>query len=323
MKKELPSLLVIGMGAVCGGGVGVDALARDSKGLACKLSRIAKLERTLWGYRVDLAEERLRRWQERPRLRRASPIAVFLAEATQQALEQARQKEERLGSVGLVAVLGTGSIRYSRRFFSDVLEKGRKFASPALFPETVYNSPVSHVAAELGISGACYSIVGDETAWCEGLRVAQLWLALGKADSVVIAGAEELDEGAVEAYIRAGWVRRGLILGEGAGAICVKRHEGEAGTILRPLSRVKYGYVKANCMAEELEKSSSLGFYSAGAWRRKGHLSGETDQGGDWGAAYGAAASWATLQMIRTGLSGRVLLLGEVGIGNVLCDVVK
>jgi hypothetical protein len=181
--------------------------------------------RTVPVRRVDLTA--LHRWSLEPRLRRASPLALFLAEAAHQALAGAPAiSRERLG---LVAALGTGSIRFSRHFYERLLDKGRAQAAPAVFPETVYNSPVSHVASLLGISGACYTLVGDESAWVEALRVAQVWLACGTVDAVLVLGGEELDAIALEAYARFGWFRRGLVASEGAGAVLVGRPSG-AGT---------------------------------------------------------------------------------------------
>ena len=175
--------------------------------------------RTVPVRRVDLGA--LQRWSLEPRLRRASPLALLLADAAQQALAKAPAiPRDRLG---LVAALGTGSIALSRRFYTHTLAKGRAQAAPAVFPETVYNSPVSHVAALLGITGACYTLVGDESAWVEALRVAQAWLARETVDAVLVLGGEELDGIALEAYARFGWFRRGVVATEGAGAVLVGR----------------------------------------------------------------------------------------------------
>ena len=101
----------------------------------------------------------------------------------------------------------------SRRFVRD-----KSAASPALFPETVYNSPLSHVASVLGINGAAYAVVGDETAWLEALRVGATWLALDQVDGVVVVAAEEIDIISVEAFALSGWFQKNAAFRPSEGA---------------------------------------------------------------------------------------------------------
>jgi hypothetical protein len=217
------SLAVLGRGAVTPSGCSVAALAAIPQEPR-REPLLSDPRRTAPVRRVDPAG--LRRWELEPRLRRASPLALFLAEAAHQALAAAPAiPRERLG---LVAALGTGSIRFTRQFYERLLARGRAQAAPAVFPETGYNSPVSHVASLLGIEGACYTLVGDETAWVEALRVAQVWLARGIAEAVLVLGGEEIDAAALEVYDRFGWFRRGVVAAEGAGAVLVERATGAA-----------------------------------------------------------------------------------------------
>jgi hypothetical protein len=231
MKTAPFPLAVLGRGAVTPGGCSVAAL-HLAPGEPAREPLLSDLVRTVPVRRVDPAA--VHRWSLEPRLRRASPLALYLAEAAQQALASAPTgmptiPRERLG---LVAALGTGSIGFSRRFYERLLDKGRAQAAPVVFPETVYNSPVSHVASLLGIGGACYTLVGDESAWVEALRVAQTWIACGTADAVLVLGGEELDTIALEAYARFGWFRRGVVAAEGAGAVLVGRPSGAGGETL-------------------------------------------------------------------------------------------
>jgi 3-oxoacyl-[acyl-carrier-protein] synthase II len=231
MKAAPFPLTVLGRGAVTPGGCSVAALDR-ALGEPAREPLLSDPARTAPVRRVDSAA--LDRWSLEPRLRRASPLALYLAEVAQQALANVPTSVPAipLGRLGLVAALGTGSIGFSRRFYERLLDKGRAQAAPVVFPETVYNSPVSHVAALLGIGGACYTLVGDESAWVEALRVAQTWLACGTADAVLVLGGEELDAIALEAYARFGWFRRGVVATEGAGAVLVGRPSGARGETL-------------------------------------------------------------------------------------------
>lgn len=155
------------------------------------------------------------RWKKEPRLRRASPISRFMVQSVAAAMEGAVPGRRR----GLIGVFFTGALAYSRKFYEGCLKQGRKLASPALFPETVYNSPLSHVAAIMGFDGPSYSLVGDESSWAGAVATAEMWIGLGTVDEVVVVAAEELDPVSVEGIRAAGWLRRGYVPAEGASAL--------------------------------------------------------------------------------------------------------
>jgi len=215
-NTHLPRLRVLGQGAVFPGGIGSDKLIQSKPGPHGMMATLSSPSRKFPVRTVDIQQPELNRWRTETRLRRASPISVFMAEAASQALAGKTVAAERLG---LVCALTTGNIVFSRRFFSGVLQNGRHYASPALFPETVYNSPVSHLASLFGIRGACYTLVGDEVVWVEALRIAQTWMIRGTADQVLVVAGEELDPLGLDAYECAGWFRRGMVAAEGAGAL--------------------------------------------------------------------------------------------------------
>ncbi len=174
---------------------------------------------------VDRTREPLATLQNESRVRRASPITLYMLAAAQQAL--AASPSIARDRLGIVAAFNTGAVVATRRFFEGIVKNGQRFASPNLFPETVFNSATSHVAAVLGVAGPCSSLVGDDTAWVNGITVAKTWLTNGLVDHVLVIGAEELDPIAIDAYRRAGWlspqVRTGFISSEGAGALLLGR----------------------------------------------------------------------------------------------------
>jgi 3-oxoacyl-[acyl-carrier-protein] synthase II len=176
---------------------------------------------------VDRTREPLATLQNEARVRRASPLALYMLAAAQQALAAA--PEARRDRMGIVASFNTGAVVATRRFFEGVIKSGQRFASPNLFPETVFNSPTSHVAAVLGVAGPCYSLVGDDAAWVNAIRVAASWLASGAVDHALVIGAVELDPIVLDAFVRTGWLpphgRTGYVPGEGAGALLLRRAE--------------------------------------------------------------------------------------------------
>jgi len=219
------NLAVIGQGAVTPAGVGLAALLHGNP-TETMTPLVSRSDRSWPVFRVNLKDPAFERWQKEPRLRRASPISFFLVEAAEQALAglDASQRAE----TGLVIAFSTGCLAYSRRFFEAIATQGQKAASPALFPETVFNSPLSHVAATLRLEGAAYALVGDETAWIAALKTAWLWLEQERVKQVLVLGAEEFDSASLDAYQNAGWLRdcnpeSTFIPSEGAAGLLVRK----------------------------------------------------------------------------------------------------
>jgi hypothetical protein len=153
-----------------------------------------------------------------PRLRRSSPISYFAVAAAQAALAEAGVSDAR---TALVFAVSNGGVIYTRRFYDQIVRQGANAASPLLFPETVYNAPASHLAAVLGIDGASYTLVGDQSAGLTALHFGAQLLALDQCDRVVVVGCEEIDWILCEAFHD--WRLAPTPLAEGAGAVVLTR----------------------------------------------------------------------------------------------------
>jgi hypothetical protein len=213
-------LAIAGVGAVTPAGVGVEALlaARVKPQMTAPLGE-PKTEYPV--LRVDLKDPAFARWQNEPRLRRVSPMTFFMVEAAAQALTGLAAGDR--AQTGLIVALSAGCLFYSRRFFEGILKGGRRAASPALFPETVFNSPGSHVASVLGLNGAVYALCGDESAWVGALKTAAVWVQRKRVRQVIVMGVEEFDPLVLDAYRSARWLRRpGFLPSEGAAAMLVR-----------------------------------------------------------------------------------------------------
>ena len=158
-------------------------------------------------------------WLAHPRLRRASAISHFAMAAALEALGGKPSPE----MLGIVTGTHTACIRYSERFYGEVLQNPAT-ASPMLFPETVINAPASHLAAFLGSAGMTYSVVGDQTAFVQALVVACQWLLDGRVDACLVLGIDEAAWPAADALRN---FSRNLMLSEGAGAVLLAREPGE------------------------------------------------------------------------------------------------
>lgn len=158
------------------------------------------------------------------RLRRTSPIAHYSVSAALEALgDDATKVSSGALRLGIVYCALNGCVNYSRRFYDEVL-KDPSTASPLVFPETVYNSPASHLAALLGTTAINYTLVGDPGTFMQGLVLAADWLTDNRVDACLVIGAEEMD------WLTANAVRlfgRKTIFSDGAGVLYLRREAGQ------------------------------------------------------------------------------------------------
>jgi len=127
--------------------------------------------------------------------------------------------------LGIIVCVLDGCVNYKRRFFEEVLREPAT-ASPLLFPETVFNSPASHLGAFLGAPEVNYTLVGDDGTFLQGLALAAEWLADEKVEACVVVGAEENDWIVSDALHL---FRRKAVHAAGAGAIYLKKESSATG----------------------------------------------------------------------------------------------
>jgi 3-oxoacyl-(acyl-carrier-protein) synthase len=138
---------------------------------------------------------------------------------------------ETAARTAIVFAISSGGVIYTRKFYEQIVKQGSNVASPMLFPETVYNAPASHLAAQFGIDGASYTLVGDSTVGFSALQFAAQLLATSDLDRVVVVGSEECDWILCEGYrdwrfSRRPGAARGALLAEGAAAVVLSREGG-------------------------------------------------------------------------------------------------
>jgi len=231
------SLAIAGMGWVTPLGSGIDSVwQRLLQGHEASVTTISESvsDRRYTTFRVP--ESALTGFAH-SRLRRASVISRFAAAAGLEALHNGGVKlnSQNAERTALIFAISNGGVIYTKRFYRDIVEAGAQSASPLLFPETVFNAPASHLTAILGITGASYTLVGDGAVGVAAIKMAEDMMANEGLDYCLVVATEELDWLLCDAYRR--WRllrpappiepfsnrRRGMILGEGAGAILFAR----------------------------------------------------------------------------------------------------
>lgn len=213
-----------GMGAVSPAGWGVQPLLEALRGhVPLPLQELASPSGRRHAVRLVPNQIARPAWLSHPRLRRASSISHFAISAALEALQPWPRTNPTAMTLGIVTGTHTASIRYSERFFGEVLQNPTT-ASPMLFPETVINAPASHVSAFLGCTGLCYSLIADQTAFVQALLIGCDWLIEGRVDACLVLG---MDEASWPIADGLGHYSRRIALSEGAGALLLAREPGD------------------------------------------------------------------------------------------------
>jgi hypothetical protein len=215
-------VVVQGLGAVSPAGWGVDALVD-----ACQQRTSLPLkELTCPGYSQPLKAcgvppaSPKPAFMSQPRLRRTSAIAQYAVAAALEALgDEAARFRNGTDRLGIVYCSMSGCVNFSRRFYDETL-KDPMTASPVIFPETVFNSPASHLGALLGSQSVNYTLIGDPGTFVQGLALAADWLESERVEGCLVVGAEELDWLIAEAF---DLFNPGGKISEGAGALYLSR----------------------------------------------------------------------------------------------------
>ena len=181
-----------------------------------------------------------------PRLRRTSPIGKFTAAAALEAIGAERLAAAQVGEirVSVICSLMNGCVNYSNRFYGEVLHDP-KFASPILFPETVYNAPSSHLSAILGSMAPNDTLVGDGAELFTALELATEWLERGDCDLCVVVAPEEIDWLSAEAV---GLRSKEIVPSEGAGAVVLEK-DGSGPVLLTIPDPISYAEISDRAAA--------------------------------------------------------------------------
>jgi 3-oxoacyl-[acyl-carrier-protein] synthase II len=235
------SLFIQGVGAVSP--LGPDAAATWGQLVAGNQAPRRLLPNQLSDRRyeyVPVPEKFVAEAARQPRLRRSGTLSLMGAAAAYDALADAGlQLDRETGKIcAVIYAISSGGVNHTRRFFHELVSEGANAASPALFPETVYNAPASHLAALLGLDGQTYTLVGDSSVGLSALHLATQLLAIDQGlGHCIVVGTEEADWVLADAYnswrlvarstdVEVFGKERGTVLGEGAAAVILGRTGG-------------------------------------------------------------------------------------------------
>jgi 3-oxoacyl-[acyl-carrier-protein] synthase II len=197
--------------------------------------------------------------------RRLDRLSVWCLIAAHLALQDAQIDLEKQDLSRFAVVFGTGygCVELTEAYLKTVAELGYANADPIVFPETLDNSPASHVARVLGLRGpnitlSCRGVSG-EAALMQGASL----LRSGEAERVIVLAGDTLSRPLYEWYEAArvlsascfaerdGPAPRfsggdGFVPGEGLAAMVMETDEAHAGRGARVYARFKSGRMGAD-----------------------------------------------------------------------------
>ncbi len=169
-------------------------------------------------------------------LRNLDRTTLLALVAAKLAIEDGRLEmtADNCHDIGVVLGSTMGSVHSISEFDKEGLREGPRYVNPALFPNTVINSPASQVAIRFGLKGLNSTIATGFSAGLDAIGYAIDMLRLDRAKALLVGGVEELCIQTFLGFYKIGLLatsqngappfyyapfdprRRGTLLGEGA-----------------------------------------------------------------------------------------------------------
>jgi 3-oxoacyl-[acyl-carrier-protein] synthase II len=197
--------------------------------------------------------------------RRLDRLSIWCLVAAHLALEDAmiHPEHEDLSRFAVVLGTGFGCVELTESYLKTVAGSGWSKADPIVFPETLDNSPASHVARILGLRGpnitfSCRGLSGEAAM----IHAASL-LQSGEADRIAVLAGDTLNRPLYEWYETARALSpscfaqapapapysshsKGFMPGEGVACVVMESGESYAGRGARVYTRYQSGQMKSD-----------------------------------------------------------------------------
>jgi 3-oxoacyl-[acyl-carrier-protein] synthase II len=127
-------------------------------------------------------------------LRNLDRTTLLALVAAKLAIEDAQLEitDDNRNEIGVVLGSTMGSVHSISEFDKEGLREGPRYVNPAKFPNTVINSPASQVAIRFGLKGLNATLSTGFTASLDAVGYALDMLRLGRAQTLLVGGVEEL-----------------------------------------------------------------------------------------------------------------------------------
>lgn len=189
-------LAITGLGVVAPNGIGKDAFWTNTFAGVSGIKPITLFD--VSKYRCRYAGE-IRNFDPTtclgPKgLRNLDRTTLLALAAAKLAIDDARLDitDDNRNEIGVVLGSTMGSVHSISEFDKEGLREGPRYVNPAHFPNTVINSPASQVAIRFGLKGLNSTISTGFSASLDAIGYAMDMLRLGRAETLLVGGVEEL-----------------------------------------------------------------------------------------------------------------------------------
>jgi 3-oxoacyl-[acyl-carrier-protein] synthase II len=188
-------IVITGVGVVAPNGIGKEEFWDNCMAGVSGIKRITLFDTS--SYRCHWAGEISNFQPEKylgPKsLRNFDRTTLLAVVAAKLAIEDSKLEitDENRNDVGVVLGSTMGSVHSISEFDKTGLREGPRYVNPALFPNTVINSPASQVAIRFGLKGLNSTIATGFTASLDAIGYAMDMLTLGRAKALLVGGVEE------------------------------------------------------------------------------------------------------------------------------------
>ncbi len=237
-------VVITGIGVVSAIGCGIEIFQKnlfDGKSGIANTDEI-DLSGFLFKQAGEVKKFEPKKFIKRKNIRFLDRVTRFAISASVLAVKDSGLKLDKTGNENIGTVLGSIYSGWSSiESFRNTMETDKyKRTSPALFPNTVLNSPVSQIAIELGNQGPCTSVSSGFASGADALSWGYDYIKNNKADIVIAGGADELNKWIVGSYIKNkisshkssgdkynpfSLGRKGVIAGEGSCMLIMEDYE--------------------------------------------------------------------------------------------------
>ncbi|MGW1224380.1 beta-ketoacyl synthase N-terminal-like domain-containing protein [Streptomyces sp. NPDC001478] len=144
---------------------------------------------------------------------------------------------------GVVLATNTGSIAgYSDLLYDTLTLEKPYLINPGKFAGSVMNCSAGQMAIRHGLKGLNATVAGGRSASLYAFRHARLAMAAGRAEQLLVGGAEELSAPAAWAWHHAGTLRESAPVGEGSAVFVVRDRERPDEPVLAELLACEVGF---------------------------------------------------------------------------------
>ena len=230
-------IVITGVGVLAANGMGKDNFWQSLKEAKTGIKKVTLFDTSDFGVKIagEISDFNAEDFLGKKGLRSLDRSTTLICSAAKLAIDDASLTitEENTDEIGVTVGTTLGSVYSISEFDKQALREGPRSVNPAFFPNTVINSPGSHVSIRFNIKGFNTTISTGFSAGLDAISYSMDFLKLDRAKIIFAGGVEEFCIQTFLGFYKIGFMsgtaegseaiscpfdkrRNGIILGEGA-----------------------------------------------------------------------------------------------------------